>query len=92
MIAKQNHITQRLVRALSHSDDYAKYKSVFLKVSEQLIQSGRCEIEDFEEFGGWVRSQNYKLDVIYFTYCGGYNTSYRIYLNPDKQAVFQDTQ
>lgn len=80
----------RLESALSSSDDYAKYKVIFLEKSLTLIEMGRCKVSDFEEVGGWLRSVNYKPRRVYFTYCGNHShTSGRIYLDMKRKKIFQ---
>ncbi len=81
--------TTRLERALSYSDDYSTYKSIFIDKSQVLINMGRCSLADFEEFGGWVRSTNYKPKKVYFTYCGEAHISNRIYLDISSHKLFQ---
>ncbi|EPF2505793.1 SH3 domain-containing protein [Vibrio fluvialis] len=81
--------TTRLEKALSHSDDYSAYKSIFINKSQVLINMGRCSLSDFEESGGWIRSTNYKPKKVYFTYCGKAHVSNRIYLDISSQKLFQ---
>lgn len=75
-----NLIDERLLFAIQKSDDYITYQSVFLSLSSKLITNGICTIEDFQEWGGWMRSTN-KGPRYYFTYCGGPNLDNRIYIN-----------
>lgn len=80
----------RLLAALSSSDDFRQYKSIFIEKSKELIHLGRCKVEDFEETGGWVRSVNYKPQRIYFTYCESLNhVSGRVYLDVTRKTLFQ---
>lgn len=52
------------------SDDFQKYHDNTVKVTQQLIDTGRCSIEDLKEQGGWYKSVNqYKKQPIYFMYC-----------------------
>lgn len=82
--------SNRLEAAIDGSDDYASYKTTFLSMSKELINSGTCSIEDFEYQGGWIRSVNYKPRKVYFTYCGEHgNTSGRIYFEPSTGGVFR---
>ncbi|ELB2105052.1 SH3 domain-containing protein [Vibrio parahaemolyticus] len=82
--------SSRLQSALSSSDDYSKYKDVFLDKSQVLIKMGYCNVGDFEKVGGWVRSVNYKPRRVYFTYCGTQShVSGRIYLDVISGKIFQ---
>lgn len=81
--------SSRLEVAIDGSDDYHWYRKEFLQLSGQLLDSGRCSIEYFEKWGGWIRSVNYKPRYIYFTYCGRAHLDDRIYLNPVNLTVFQ---
>lgn len=89
VIPTKQHLRRRLIRAISHSDDYAKYKTVFIRLSQELIDLGHCKLEHFEERAGWIRSQNYKPDIVYFTYCGPSHVDYRVYLDPESQTYFR---
>ncbi len=52
------------------SDDFQKYHYNTVKVTQQLIDAGKCSIEDLKEQGGWTKSVNrYKKQPIYFMYC-----------------------
>jgi hypothetical protein len=78
-----------VAKAIKSSDDFLKYQSVFVSVSEQLIKIGKCSLGDFRETGGWWRSTNHKPKPIYFTYCGGMTKSNRIYLNAATGETFR---
>lgn len=67
-----------LKQALSYSDNYDKHASLFQSVSQKLIDKKRCKIRDFKRMRGWVESSPTNL---YFTYCGGFRRSDKIYLN-----------
>ena len=71
-------------RALVGTDDYARYKTTFIKVSEKLVKNGQCTIKDFTNMGGWIRSSTRGK---YYTYCGGMSKSNRLYLNVNTGKV-----
>jgi hypothetical protein len=70
-----------IAEAITGSDDYKKHKNNFVKSTKQLVQSGKCSISEFKDIGGWVKSEKYKKEPIYFTYCGGMKLSNKIYVN-----------
>lgn len=74
--------------AIKSSEDFSKYQSIFISASEKLIKSGKCNLGDFKEMGGWWRSSSHNPKPIYFTYCGGMNINNRIYLNVVSGAIF----
>lgn|GEM_PF-1043596 len=74
-------VTSKVGDVIKSSDDFAKYQSVFVSASENLLKSGSCSMSDFIEMGGWWRSSIHKPKPIYFTYCGGMTKNNRIYLN-----------
>ncbi|EPW6982130.1 SH3 domain-containing protein [Vibrio parahaemolyticus] len=89
-VPTKSNPSNRLEAAIDDSDDYASYKTTFLSVSRELINSGICSIEDFEYQGGWIRSVNYKPRKVYFTYCGEHGKkSGRIYFEPSSGGVFR---
>jgi hypothetical protein len=70
-----------LEKAIKGSDNYALYRDNFIKLSQQLISQGRCSITDYKEMGGWLRSSSHNPKPIYFTYCGGFSKSNKVYIN-----------
>ncbi|MEX0605783.1 MAG: SH3 domain-containing protein [Marinobacter sp.] len=75
--------------AIKSSDDFSKYRGVFVAASEQLIKSGTCKLGDFKEMGGWWSSTSYKPKPVYFTYCGGMTKSNRVYVNAATGETFR---
>jgi SH3 domain-containing protein len=75
--------------AIKSSDDFSKYRGVFVTASEQLIKSGTCNLGDFQEMGGWWRSTSSKPEPVYFTYCGGMTKSNRVYVNTSTGDTFR---
>ncbi len=71
---------RELERATRGSDDYHRYKTQFHRAAKSLILNGRCNLGDFAEMGGWVRSVH-RGKGMYFTYCGSGHVRNRIYLN-----------
>lgn len=86
--ANTNHKNSQLEKTISYSDDFNKYKSIFVKISESLIRLGRCKIKDFERMGGWIRSTNYKPRKVYFTYCGAMTSANKVYLDVNTKRIF----
>jgi len=78
-----------VVKAVKSSDDFSKYKTLFISASDKLIKSGKCSLGDLKEMGGWMRSTNHKPKPIYFTYCGGMTKNNRIYLNAATGKTFR---
>ncbi|WP_024851715.1 hypothetical protein [Hydrogenovibrio kuenenii] len=69
----------KLRSAIKNSDDLSKYELEFLQATNNLIESGKCSLDDFEYNGGWSRVA--KRNLLYFTFCGGHTIKNRIYLN-----------
>ena len=79
-----------ILAAISSSDDFEAHQDVFVSASKTLINNGRCQLSDFQEVGGWVKSViNHKLEPVYFTYCGGMTNDNRIYLNVENGETFK---
>ncbi len=80
--------TDELIESLiGGSDDYKSYKEVMHKITEQLIDSGRCKHEEFIELDGWMRSINYPNREVYFVYCGGLNVNNKVYLDVSQEKL-----
>jgi len=73
--------------AISQSDDFVQYRTVFIASTQQLIVDGRCSIAKFEESGGWKRSKNFKSEAVYFIDCGGLRAS-KVYLNAKTGQIY----
>jgi len=71
------------------ADDFDKYKDIFLNTSNKLIKQGKCTEKDLRNWSWWKSTTTYKNQPIYFTYCGGAHTDYRIYLNAKTGKVFK---
>lgn len=67
-----------LIEAISPSDNYDKHAPLFLSASKKLIEEKRCKIYDFKRMRGWVESTPINR---YFTYCGGFRRTNKIYLD-----------
>lgn len=70
-----------LEKAIKGSDDYLTYRKNLIELSQKLIDKGQCSITDYKEMGGWLRSSTHKPKPIYFTYCGGFASGRKIYIN-----------
>lgn len=71
----------RLEKAIKSSDNYSLYRNNFIKLSNKLIKRGRCNLADYKEMGGWLRSTTHKSKPIYFAYCGGLSINNKVYIN-----------
>lgn len=71
------------------SDDFPRHGRAFARAAERLITDNECTAADFQEMGGFVKSQNQKSEPIYFTYCGGMTIANRIYLNAETGEIFR---
>ena len=78
-----------IAAAVSQSDDYAKYEEAFATAARSLIKSGRCTLAEFKDIGGFVKSQSYKNQPVYFTYCGGMTVQNRIMLDVSTGRIFK---
>ena len=79
-----------IAKVVSDSDDFGKYRSAFVKATEELVSSGRCMLDDFRQMSGWLKSTTtYRDRPVYFTYCGGLTLSNRIYLDAATGQHFQ---
>lgn len=83
------NVNSPIAKAIKSSDDFSKYQEVFIAASEELINSGRCTLGDFQEMGGWWRSSIHKPKAIYFTYCGGMRSANRIYVDAATGLTFK---
>lgn len=77
-----------IAKSVSASNDYRIHKEAFNIAAETLINSGKCTFDELKSQGGFYKSTNYKSEPIYFTYCGGYNKSNKIYLNASTGDIF----
>ena len=78
-----------LEEALKSSDNYSKYRDVFVKASKSLISKRQCSLSDFKEMGGWLRSSTFKPKPVFYTYCGGMRSNNKVYLNAKTGRVFK---
>jgi len=85
---KKDKVDPAIQKTIKSSEDFSRYQSVFISASEKLIKSGKCNLGDFKEMGGWWRSSTHQPKAIYFTYCGGMHVRNRIYLNAVSGTIF----
>ncbi|KKN15223.1 hypothetical protein LCGC14_0988270 [marine sediment metagenome] len=79
-----------LVNALSNSDNFGKYKAVFIESTQKLIDDGQCTEADVVENGGWVKATGPNADLpVFFIYCGGFTVADRLYLDASSGRVFR---
>ncbi|USD63948.1 hypothetical protein [Vibrio sp. SCSIO 43136] len=78
----------RLEGQIDESEDFMELRDIFMVETQKLIDSGRCDYDDFEVTKGWWKSTDYAQQPVYFTYCGGLERSDKIYLNVDSREVF----
>ncbi|MGR5120088.1 hypothetical protein ACPV5L_16115 [Vibrio astriarenae] len=74
--------------SIQGSDDYLQYKDDLTKYSDQLIEQKTCDLLDFEESDGWMRSINYSDRQVYFVYCGGLRPADKVYLDVLTGEIF----
>jgi len=74
---------------IKDSDDFTRHRRAFVTAARALIDRGECTGADLQENGGFVKSSNHRDEPIYFTYCGGYTTANRIYLNAKTGEIFR---
>lgn len=76
--------------AVSQSDDFRRYERQFVDAAAQLINDGRCTERDFRNNGGWIKSVTTHRDQpVYFTYCGSFDRSGRLYLDVSSGRIFR---
>ena len=80
---------EEYTRLVSLSDDLDRYAGAFEDATRYLIEVDVCDSDDFEETGGWIKSQIHRNRPIYFTYCGNFShVSGRIYFNARTYEFF----
>jgi ribosomal protein L32 len=85
-----HYAVSSIQRAISKSDDYAMYQTEFTTAAQSLLSTGRCQLNELKEIGGFVKAQGDKKNQpIYFTYCGGMTLSNRIYVDVSTGKVFK---
>ena len=87
--ASSSHDYLSVQEAVERSDDFQIYRDVFTSTSQKLISSGRCRLNDFKAWGGWMRSTHHHSKPVYFTYCGGTHSSNRLYIDAETGKVFR---
>ena len=78
-----------IYKAISSSDDLEQYAGLFVQVSEKLVKSGLCSLNDFVDIGGWWRSNEHNSRLIYYTYCGGATNENRIFVDVATGQTFR---
>jgi hypothetical protein len=77
-------------RAVAQSDDFKLHRASFVTGARRLIAEGKCTVSQLREYGGWVKSTTtFKVEPVYFTYCGRPHVSSRHYLDARTGRVFQ---
>ena len=67
-----------ILENVAKSQDYEKFKPIFISTSKRLYDNGTCVLKDFRRSRGWMALAD---DAIYFIYCGSIKRSNKIYLN-----------
>ncbi len=70
------------------SDDFKQFFEMFTHKADELLKQGICSPEDFEELGGWVRSNRFEGRDVYFVYCGGLKQQNKVYLDAHSGEIF----
>jgi hypothetical protein len=80
-----------VAKLIGGSDDFQLHEAVFVKAAIELLEQGACTVDDFTEFGGWLKSTTTYKDapVYFFAYCGGYTVQNRIYLDASSGRIFR---
>lgn len=84
---KNNH--SAIVKAIRLSDNFTRYKNVFVAASKKLINKGDCKLTDFQKIGGWWRSSQQKAKSVYVTYCSGITKNNLIHLDVETGVTFK---
>lgn len=87
-VIKEQERLEILDGYLQKSDDLKDNLEIFRNKTQLLLDDNTCELEDFTELGGWVRSVTYKQRNVYFIYCGGLEQENKIYLDVDSDEIF----
>ncbi|MDR9826504.1 hypothetical protein RCJ22_12875 [Vibrio sp. FNV 38] len=74
--------------SLEGSDDYLLYQDLLIQYADQLIEEKICDLLDFEQSNGWMRSINYADRQVYFVYCGGLRPVDKVYLDVLNGNIF----
>lgn len=82
------------VALVQNSDDYGKHSEIFVNVTRELIDKGKCAPEDFAGTNRalpWLMSTSdwNKRGSVYFVHCGGSSTFHLIYLNMNNGRPFK---
>lgn len=77
----KNSDKELLLAAIKDSEDFEKHRNIFVKLSQKLIDNGKCTLQHFKDEGGWSRSTIKGQEHLYFLYCGEYDKSNRVYID-----------
>lgn len=82
------------VALVQNSDDYHKHSEIFISVTRELIDKGKCAPADFAGTNSalpWLMSTGdwNKRGSVYFVHCGGSSTFDLIYLNINNGRPFR---
>ncbi len=86
-ITRQERL-ETVSKYVEKSDDFKDFFEMFTQKADQLLKDGSCTPEDFEELGGWVRSNRFDGRDVYFVYCGGMKQQNKIYLDVQTGKIF----
>ena len=75
---QEEGINPLVLEAISNSNDFKKFKPLFISTSKRLYDDGICRLRDFRRAKGWMEAVD---ETIYFIYCGSIKRSNKIYLN-----------
>lgn len=63
---------KEIVEAIISSDDIRQHKEGFILATKKLLKNG-YSYESIRNYGGWIRSQNFKPYIVYFLNPGSSN-------------------
>ncbi len=88
-LASTGAVAAGIEDSVSGSDDFQKYRKVFVRAANELVGKGLCTPAQLAAQGGFWKSQNHKSKPVYFTYCGGESSENRIYIDAGTGQVFR---
>jgi len=88
IIEDDRSIETLLLSTVAKSDDFERFESTFIPVSQRLVQDGICQLKDFKRSNGWMELSD---GTLYFIYCGKIKKQNKIFLNVVTGETFKKT-